>query len=139
MRLLRLAAIALLCGCTGIDSGAAERAAPASAPTLTVPAGAGAVFSDEEVRIIRAYYETQGHEGAGKRKRKSLPPGIAKNLARGKPLPPGIAKQMLPDDLILALPRPPAGYDRVLVDGRVILIELGTQIVRDILTDIMIG
>ena len=30
---------------------------------------------------------------------KSLPPGIRKNLARGKPLPPGIAKQVAPNSL----------------------------------------
>ena len=30
----------------------------------------------------------------------ALPPGIAKNVARGKPLPPGIAKKALPNDLV---------------------------------------
>ena len=30
----------------------------------------------------------------------SLPPGIARNVARGKPLPPGIAKRALPPDLL---------------------------------------
>ena len=31
---------------------------------------------------------------------KPLPPGISKNLARGKPLPPGIASRNLPDSLL---------------------------------------
>ena len=34
----------------------------------------------------------------------SLPPGIRKNLARGKPLPPGIAKKMVPGPMLRELP-----------------------------------
>ncbi len=140
MVMLRVLALALLCGCAGVKSGGAEPAREGAAATLAAPAGVAAVFSEQEIRIIREYYATHGLDQVGsKRKGKSLPPGIAKNLARGKPLPPGIAKQVLPADLVRALPRPPAGHDRVLVDGRIILIELGTQIVRDILTDIVLG
>ena len=54
--------------------------------------------TDVEIRIIREYYSAQSL------KPKSLPPGIAKNLARGKPLPPGIAKTRVPDDLVGQLP-----------------------------------
>ena len=34
----------------------------------------------------------------------ALPPGIAKNLARGKPLPPGIAKKTVPASMLGQLP-----------------------------------
>lgn len=34
-----------------------------------------------------------------------LPPGIAKNVARGKPLPPGIAKRAVPAELVAAGPK----------------------------------
>ena len=34
-----------------------------------------------------------------------LPPGIAKNVARGKPLPPGIAKRAVPADLLALGPK----------------------------------
>src|SRR5688572_22647168 len=54
--------------------------------------------TDVEIRIFRNYY------GVESRRPASLPPGIAKNLARGKPLPPGIAKKQVPDDLIILLP-----------------------------------
>ena len=41
---------------------------------------------------------------SGKQKQNALPPGIAKNLVRGKPLPTGIAKKALPGDLSRPLP-----------------------------------
>jgi Ni/Co efflux regulator RcnB len=103
--------------------------------------GVSVVFSDEEIRIIGAWYEEHdaGHDkGKSKHKGKGLPPGIARNLARGKPLPPGIAKQQLPDGLVHALPAPPRGYERMIVDGKVLLVDVATQVIHDILTDIVL-
>ena len=103
--------------------------------------GISVEFSDEEIRLIGAWYEDHGSRaghGGGKNKSKGLPPGIAKNLARGKPLPPGIAKQQLPDGLVHTLPAPPRGYERVIVDGRVLLVEIATQVIHDVLTDIVL-
>ena len=74
--------------------------------------------------------------GAGQlKKSKGLPPGIAKNLARGKPLPPGIAKQQLPQDLVRLLPSVHTGYERVVVDGRVLLVDIATQVIHDVLME----
>jgi Ni/Co efflux regulator RcnB len=96
------------------------------------------VFTADEIRLIRAHYQSQdGHHGKGNGKRKGLPPGIAKNLARGKALPPGIAKQVLPYELRRALPPVREGYERVIVDGKVLLVEIATQIVRDVLIDVV--
>ena len=69
---------------------------------------------------------------------KSLPPGIARNLLRGKPLPPGIAKQALPAGLARVLPAPPKGYERVIVAGKVLLVEIATQVIHDVLEDIIL-
>ena len=96
-------------------------------------------FTSDEASIIRAFYE-QGRAqkkppGKGNR---SLPPGIAKNLDRGKPLPPGIAKQVLPTELIGRLPPVRDGFERVIVDGKVVLIEIATQVIHDVLTDIIL-
>ena len=94
-------------------------------------------FSSDEVRIIRAYYEN-AHGGSKPGKKKGaggLPPGVAKNLARGKSLPPGIAKQVLPGELIGRLPPVHDGYERIIVDGKILLVEIATQVVRDVLTD----
>ena len=111
-----------------------------AAPPAVADVGVSVEFSDEEIRIIGAWYEehgASGYKGKAKRKNKGLPPGIARNLSRGKPLPPGIAKQQLPDGLVHALPAPPRGYERIIVDGKVLLVEIATQVIHDILTDIV--
>ena len=110
-----------------------------------------AVFSAMEKKIIAEYYRDQraGDDadrgqgkgqgrGEGKGKSKSLPPGIAKNLERGKPLPPGIRKTRLPDELQQKLPAPPEGHERVVVDGRVLLVDIATGIIRDKLEEELI-
>jgi Ni/Co efflux regulator RcnB len=101
----------------------------------------GAVFSQGEINIIAEWYHEHGSRsahGKGKKKPKGLPPGIAKNLAMGKPLPPGIAKQMLPHDLLELLPPPRRGFERVVVDGKVLLVEVATRVIHDILTDVIL-
>lgn len=101
-------------------------------------------FTKDEVRQIRAFYESQSATRKPKKsshanKAKPLPPGIAKNLARGKPLPPGIAKQALPYQLRKSLPPVRSGYERVIVAGKVLLVEIATQVVRDILSDAILN
>ena len=84
-----------------------------------------------------------GHEhGHGwKSEAGGLPPGIAKNLRRGKPLPPGIAGQMrpLPEALARELPPPPRGYKLVIVDGKVLLIDAATQVIHDVIANAVMG
>jgi Ni/Co efflux regulator RcnB len=103
------------------------------------------VFSRQEIKVIRAYYRTHA-EDAGpderydvKSARKGLPPGIARNLKRGKRLPPGIAKRALPADLEYRLPPVEEGYERIIIDGRILLIEIATQIVHDVLSEAILG
>lgn len=96
-------------------------------------------FTTKEVSLIQDFYHEQpAHGKGGKKTAKPLPPGIAKNLQRGKPLPPGIAKQALPQALVLQLPPVRDGYERVIVAGKVLLVEIATQVVHDVLTDIII-
>jgi hypothetical protein len=63
-----------------------------------------------------------------------LPPGIAKNLARGKPLPPGIAKRYLPGNLQGRLPARP-GYEWLVVDNDILLVVAATAVIVDVLAD----
>ncbi len=103
--------------------------------------GVSVEFSEDEIRVISAWYREhgvdapKGGKGKGGGRSKGFPPGIAKNLARGKPLPPGIAKQALPSGLASELPAPPRGYERVIIDGRVVLVDVATQIIHDILSE----
>ena len=64
---------------------------------------------------------------------KGLPPGIAKKLARGGTMPPGIAKKNLPDDLHHRLPPVRDGYRRLETAGQIILVEVATDIIVDII------
>ena len=105
--------------------------------------GIEVTFDAAEIKTIRAYYRDHGSNDGhgnkhGKAKNNGLPPGIAKNLQRGKPLPPGIAKQYLPNDLILELPPLPSGYERIIVVGKILIVEISTQIIHDVLSDILL-
>lgn len=85
-------------------------------------------FGADETRIIRDYFAASPYDV------KPLPPGIAKNLARGKPLPPGIAKRYLPRDLAARLPVR-ADYKRLIVGDDILLVSIATGIIVDILND----
>lgn len=65
----------------------------------------------------------------------SLPPGIAKNLARGKPLPPGIAKKTVPASMLGELPYYP-GYEWKIVGDDLVLIALSTAVVTAIINGV---
>lgn len=65
----------------------------------------------------------------------SLPPGIQRNLERGKPLPPGIAKRF-DGQWASQLPQY-AGYEWERVGADVVLIEAATRIVVDVIVDVL--
>jgi len=66
---------------------------------------------------------------------RSLPPGIAKNLARGKPLPPGIAKKAVPASMLDQLPYYP-GYEWKIVGDNLVLIALSTALVTAVINGV---
>jgi hypothetical protein len=120
----------------GVYTRSGPPATPASAPAV-MPASAAVSISAEQAAAIRAYYGTA--PGRGRGRAGGLPPGIARNLARGKPLPPGIAKQYLPAELIVRLPRLGSGLEYVVVAGKLLLVEAATQVVREVLLDAVFG
>ena len=93
---------------------------------------ADVVFSDRERRTIGDYFRNNRVNTA------ALPPGIAKNYARGKPLPPGIAKKALPDGLRSRL-RQRDGYSPWIIGDDVALIEEGTGLVVDVIADVLLN
>ncbi|RUR51487.1 anti-virulence regulator CigR family protein [Vreelandella populi] len=78
----------------------------------------------ELLRILRQYNAPASE---------SLPPGLQRQIERGKPLPPGIAKRF-DDSLTAQLPRYP-GYEWERVGTDVVLVEAATRVVIDILVD----
>jgi len=92
----------------------------------------GSVVIDAAARaIIRDYAQSNPGMVGGD----NLPPGIRKKLARGKPLPPGIAKKM-PGGLHSQLPMR-AGYDYRTVGADVLLVEVATGVIVDVVKDIL--
>jgi hypothetical protein len=87
------------------------------------------VFHDSDRGVFREYYSAH-RDGV-----KPLPPGIAKNLARGKPLPPGIAKTRVPDAVLVKLPWRPPAYSVFLFGDRIVLLDAG-GLVADIMESI---
>lgn len=65
----------------------------------------------------------------------SLPPGIRKNLARGKPIPPGIAKRAVPGPMLSRLPRYP-GYEWAVYGSDLVLVATATAIIADVFFDV---
>ena len=65
----------------------------------------------------------------------SLPPGIQKNLARGKPLPPGIAKNF--DSRLNARLPHYDGYEWKQIGTDVVLVAVATGIVYEILRNVL--
>lgn len=118
----------------GCSSAPAVRSTPPpayAAPAAAAAASLAITLSAEQAALVRPYL---ARPGRGRRSR--LPPGIARNLERGKPLPPGIAKRYLPGRVIADLPRLPSGLDYVVVAGKLLLVETATAVVRDVLLDV---
>ena len=65
---------------------------------------------------------------------KPLPPGIRKNLARGKPIPPGLAYNRLPPAYIATLPYY-QGYEWRGYGADLVLVSIVTGVIADVLLD----
>lgn len=130
-RLLGLALIAplILFGTRDANAQTKPKGKDRSNPGVAVQVGI--TFSLNERERITTFFAEHRPEGE-----RPLPPGIRKNLARGKPLPPGIAKKTLAPELVALLP-PRSGYEVVRVGWDVVLVEVATGIVRDVLMDVI--
>ena len=124
--LLSLALILSSCADLGIyEPGRPGRGGPPGQPEAEVSVTVGiSVGRARELAII--------HQLTGMR---SLPPGIRRNLARGKPLPPGIARHLVPNRMRVELPVV-AGHEWRIAGRDLILIALGTLVVMEILEDV---
>lgn len=79
------------------------------------------------VRPLAIEYGLTGYQG--------LPPGIAKQVSRGKPLPPGIAKKSLPAGFTSQLPVY-VGYEWKISGRDLLLVAVGTAIVAEVIENV---
>jgi hypothetical protein len=139
-RILISAIVCIVCGgCVAAgNTRPAPRAAASSSYTAAATVAGAAVritLSAQQAAAVRPYLESStGHGRHG-----ALPPGIARNLARGKSLPPGIAKAYLPPPIVAQLPRLPSGLDYVVVAGKLLLVEAATAAIHDVLMEVAFG
>jgi len=68
--------------------------------------------------------------------KKALPPGIRKQLAKGKPLPTGLSRQSMPAEFEQRLPAH-SGYEWRVVGTDLVLVSIATQMVADVLMDVL--
>lgn len=91
---------------------------------VTVSAG----ISVADARALAKRYKLTGQS--------ALPPGIRKNLARGKPLPPGLAKKSVPAAMMAELPQH-QGYEWQVVGTDMVLVSIATAVITDVLIDVL--
>ncbi len=91
----------------------------------------GMRFSDRDRDYIRSCVG-DGRQGLppGLAKKDRLPPGLEKQLQRNGTLPPGLEKrvQPMPRSCEVRLPRLPGDWRRVILSGRIILLDGGNRI-----------
>lgn len=97
-------------------------------------------FADDDRRRVEDYYRNEYRSGRcppglDRKNNGCLPPGQAKrNWASGQHLPPDLAYHDVPRPLYDVLSPPPYGYRYVQVYGDVLLIEVATRLVIDLVT-----
>ena len=99
---------------------------------VDVSVSVGIVFSEQERRAVYDHYGV-AYGGTAK----GLPPGQQKRLAKGKPLPPGIAKKYLPASLDDRMGAPRPGTARVIIGNDVVLIQVSTGFVLDVIAGVI--
>ena len=89
-------------------------------------------FSDRDRQIIGdCFVNDRAGLPPGLAKKDRLPPGLERQLQRNGTLPPGLQKrvQPLPGSCVSRLPRLPRDWARVVLSGRIILLDPGQRIV----------
>lgn len=110
-----------------INGNSSDKGAPDKRKNYGKPDHVEADISFNTARQLAVNYGLTGYD--------SLPPGITKNLARGKPLPPGIAKKAVPLSMRDSLPYYP-GYEWRIVGDDLVLIALSTAVVTAIINGV---
>jgi uncharacterized protein YcfJ len=106
------------------------------------------IITTPEKEVIKKYYIYNQHHKGIKVKKKALPPGLRKKLARGGDLPPGWQKKIIrgevldaetyryavhvPYDLIKRLPSQPKGTALIKIEGKIVRLLEATGTILDV-------
>ncbi len=100
----------------------------------------GTVISAVERALIGDYVRKAKASGQGLppglAQRQHLPPGLQKHIERTGRLPPGLEKRRLPGDLRALLPYH-KGRDYRVVGTDIVLIEIATNLILDVMKDVL--
>ena len=98
-------------------------------------------FGPEQERVIRVWFSQASNRKnlpPGLAKRESLSPGLERQLQRNGTLPPGLQRRIEPLPVALERQLPPLsqGTRRIVLAGHVILLEVSTSRILDLLRDV---
>jgi hypothetical protein len=144
LRLVTAALLLALAAGPAVGKGKPERQGqPTAAPTSRTEVVVDIVFTAVERRLIEEFFGRTAVYPAAESGGKGMPPGLAKRgdlppgLARRDRLPPGLAKRALPNNLNGRLGPPPVGAERYIVGNDILLIQVATGLVLDVLYDVV--
>jgi Ni/Co efflux regulator RcnB len=101
----------------------------------------GEYFGDQHRVIVHDYYREQFRTGRcppglAKKHNGCMPPGQAKKWTIGRPLPRDVIFYDVPQELVVQIGSPPAGYRYVRVATDLLLIAVATGTVIDAIQDL---
>jgi Ni/Co efflux regulator RcnB len=101
----------------------------------------GEYFGDQHRVVVNEYYGEQFRSGKcppglAKKHNGCMPPGQAKKWAIGRPLPRDVVLYEVPQELVVKIGIPPAGYRYARVANDILLIAAGTGMVIDAIQDL---
>jgi Ni/Co efflux regulator RcnB len=98
-------------------------------------------FGDQQRVVVHEYYTEQFRSGncppgLAKKHNGCMPPGQAKKWTIGRPLPRDVIFYQVPQELVVKIGIPPAGYRYARVANDILLIAVGTGMVIDAIQDL---
>lgn len=101
----------------------------------------GRYFGDQHRSIVHNYYydNYRGRRcppGLAKKHNGCVPPGHARKWVIGRPLPRNVIFYDVPQPIVMGLGYPPPGYRFVRVASDILMIAVGTGMVRDAIYDL---
>jgi hypothetical protein len=102
----------------------------------------GAYFGERQRLAVSEYYATQGRAGKcppglAKKHNGCQPPGQAKKWQLGRPLERDVVFYPVPQELVVRIGLPPAGYRYVRVLNDILVVAIGSNRVVDAIEDLM--